>query len=81
MSPTCDWYNENMTTLVQSIEDTCKKEEAGVSTTGVSTAGVFTAGVSTGGVRVNTAKLTNPAKVPLWTKDMSLETFPNSYKP
>ena len=30
-------YNENMTTLVQSIKDTFTKEEAGVSTPGVST--------------------------------------------
>ena len=60
-------YNENMTTLVQSIKDTFTKEEAGVSTPGVST--------PAGGVGVKTAKLTKPAKVPLWTKDMSLETF------
>ena len=56
-----------MTTLVQSIKDTFTKEEAGVSTPGVST--------PAGGVGVKTAKLTKPAKVPLWTKDMSLETF------
>ena len=56
-----------MNTLVQSIKDTFTKEEAGVSTPGVSTLA--------GGVGAKTAKLTKPAKVPLWTKDMSLETF------
>ena len=54
-----------MTTCVQSIKDTFTKEEAGVST----------AGVSAGGVGVKTAELTKLAKVPLWTKDMSLATF------
>ena len=60
-------YKENMMTLVQSIKDTFTKEEAAVST----------AGVSAGGVGVKTAKLIQLAKVPLWTKDMSLETFTN----
>ena len=60
-------YNENMTTLVQSIKDTFTKEEAGVSTPDIFT---LTDG---GGAR--TVMLTKPAKVPLWTKDMSLETF------
>ena len=60
-------YNKNMTTLDKSIKDTFKKEEAGVSTPGVSTL--------TGGGGVRTVKLTKPAKVPLWMKDMSLETF------
>ena len=60
-------YNENITILVQSIKDTFTKKEAGVSTPSVST--------PASGVGVKTAKLTKPAKVPLWTKEMSLETF------
>ena len=64
-------YNENMTTLVQSIKDTFKKDEAGVSMTGGTTA-------STG---AKMAKLTKLAKVPLWSKDMSLETFSKCFRP
>ena len=45
-------YNENMTTLVQSIKNTFKKDDTGVSMTGGTTA-------STG---VKMARLTKPAK-------------------
>ena len=54
---------ENMTTLVSSLKDTFKKDE-------VSSA--MDAGVAAGG---RVSKLTKPAKVPLWTKDISLETY------
>ena len=56
-------YTENMTTLVTSLKDTFTKEEA---------AGVSTAGVTTS---TRVTKLTKPAKVPSWTKDMTLETY------
>ena len=60
-------YNKNMTTLVQSIKDTFKREKTGVSTPGVSTVA--------GGAVARTAKLTKLAKVLVWTRDMSLDTF------
>ena len=52
---------ENMTVLVQSMKDTVPKTESG----SVSSAA--------GGAKV--ARLTKPAKVPTWTKDLSLETY------
>ena len=58
-------YNKNMTTLIQSIKDTFTKDEASVSTVAVTA-------VSAG---AKIAKLPKPAKVPLWSKDMSLETL------
>ena len=56
-------YTENMTTLVTSIKDSFKKDEASSATN---------AGVTVGG---RVSKLTKQAKVPSWTKDMSLETY------
>ena len=59
-------YNKNITTLVQSIKDTFAivdtRTEDG--TTGVK--------VVSG---PKTTKLTKPAKVPSWTKDLTLETY------
>ena len=52
-----------MTTLVTSFKDSFKKDEAS------STPSTTNAGVS------RVSKLTKPAKVPSWTKDMSLETY------
>ena len=54
-------YTENMMTLVTSIKDTFTKDEA--------------AGVSTAGVGSKVTKLTKPAKVLSWSKDMTLETY------
>ena len=56
-------YTENMTMLVTSFKDSFKKDEASSATN---------AGVAAGG-RVSIS--TKPAKVPSWTKDMSLETY------
>ena len=58
-------YNKNMTTLVQSIKETFQMVETTKEdgTTGVK--------MVTG---AKTAKLTKPAKVPSWTKDLMLET-------
>ena len=53
---------ENMTKLVTSFKDSFKKGEAS------STPSTTDAGVG------RVSKLTKPAKVPSWTKDMSLET-------
>ena len=54
-------YNDNMTILVQSMKDTISKTEG----SGMSSAA--------GGVKM--AKLTKPAKVPSWTKDVTLKTY------
>ena len=53
-------YTENLTLLVTSIKDTFKKDE-------VQSPAV------TSGSRIS--KMTKPAKVPFWWKDISLETF------
>ena len=56
---------ENMTSLVMSLKESFKKETV---PSGSSS--------STTEARVNrVTKLTKPAKVPSWTKDMSLETY------
>ena len=56
---------ENMTSLVTSLKDSFKKETVSSGS-----------GSSTVEARVNkVTKLTKPAKVPSWTKDMSLETY------
>ena len=63
-------YNENMTTLVQSIKDTFTKDEA--STASNTTAGsTGTTGTTAGRV----TKLTKPIKVRTWSRNMSLHTF------
>ena len=54
---------ENMTSLVTSFKDSFKKSEAS-----------STPSTTDGGVG-RVSKLTKPAKVPSWTKDMSLETY------
>ena len=54
-------YNQNMTVLVNYLRDNLKKDD---SSTGL-----------TSGSTPRTAKLTMPAKVLSWTKDMSLETY------
>ena len=54
---------ENMTSLVTLLKDSFKKEEAS------STPSTTDAGAG------RISKLTKPAKVPSWTKDMSLETY------
>ena len=54
---------ENMTTLVTSFKDSFKKDEA----SSISSA------TNAGAGRVS--ELTKPAKVPLWTKDISFETY------
>ena len=54
---------ENMTSLVNSMKDSFKKDPV-------------TSDTSKTGQTVNrVTKLTKPAKVPSWTKDMSLETY------
>ena len=53
---------ENMTTLVTLFKDSFKKD--GASSTSTADAGVG-----------RVSKLTQPDKVPSWTKDMSLETY------
>ena len=55
-------YAENMTTLVTSFKDNFKKDETPASIVCV-----------TAGNRVT--KLTKPAKVLTWLRNMSLETF------
>ena len=52
-----------MTTLVSSFKDSFKKDEA---------SSAANTGVAAGG---RVSKLIKPAKVPSWTKDMSLETY------
>jgi len=59
-------YNEDMTTLVQSLKDSFPKVKAG---------GTTPAPTLAGGVGSKTAKLTKPAKVPTWSKDLTLETY------
>ena len=54
-------YNENMTVLVQSMKDTISKTEGNCVSS------------PAGGVKM--AKLTKPAKVPSWTKDLTLKTY------
>ena len=54
---------ENMTTLVTLFKDSIKKDGAS------SISSTVDAGVG------RVSKLTKPAKVPSWTKDMSLETY------
>ena len=58
-------YNENMTTLVQSLKDSLPK--TGVKTDGIS--------ITAGGTNKAAKLLTKPAKVPTWTQDLTLETF------
>ena len=58
--------NSNMTTLMTTIGNSLKKET--VTSTPSGTA-MTEAGVT------KVTKLTKPAKVPTWTKDMSLETY------
>ena len=53
---------ENITSLVTSLKDSFKKET-------VPSGSTTEAGVN------RVTKLTKPAKVPSWTKDMSLETY------
>ena len=59
-------YPENMMTLVTSIKDTFKTDDA------LSSTPSFTAGVTTRG---RITKLTKPVKILSWSKDMSLEIF------
>ena len=59
-------YMENMTTLVTSFKDSFKKDNTFSATANTASSGV------TGGKLV---KLTQPAEVPSWSKDMSLETY------
>ena len=68
-------YNENMTTLVQSLKDSLTKGEPGGSTVPAA-AGAST--VPAGCVGPKTTKLTKPAKVSSWTRDLTLETYANS---
>ena len=56
---------ENMMSLVTSFKDSFKKEMVSSGSSSSTTE----AGVS------RVSKLTKPAKVPSWTKDMSLETY------
>ena len=58
--------NPNMTVLMIKIGDSFKKETVASTPSGSSTT---EAGVT------KVTKLTKPAKVPTWTKDMSLETY------
>ena len=58
---------ENMTSLVMSLKDSFKKET--VSSGSCSGSSTTEAGVN------KVAKLSKPAKVPSWAKDMSLETY------
>ena len=59
-------YTENITTLATSFKESFKKDDMSSSTTDTASP------VVTGG---KVAKLTKPAKVPSWSKDMSLETY------
>ena len=57
-----------MTTLVQSLKDSLPKTE--VKADGMTSAPSLAAGTGP-----KMAKLTKPAKVPTWTKDLTLETY------
>ena len=60
-------YTENMTTLVTSFKDSFTKDEMSSATVGTTGSGHDTAR--------RVAKLTKLAKVPSWSKDISLETY------
>ena len=63
-------YNKNMTTLVKFLKDSLPKTEVqgdGTLKTTASTSSLV------GGAKM--AKLMKPAKVPTWTKDLTLETY------